>query len=41
VEDLFAGEIESAASKMENHIRQSYDAVIRVIETNETDRIKV
>jgi DNA-binding GntR family transcriptional regulator len=41
VEDLFAGEIESAASKMENHIRQSYDAVIRVIETNETDRIEV
>ena len=41
VEDLFAAEIESAASKMEYHIRQSYDAVIRVIETNETDRIKV
>ena len=38
VEDLFAGETESAALKMESHIRHSYDAIISEIETREAQK---
>ena len=41
LEDLLAGEIESAALKMESHIRQSYDAINCVIEIDENDRVEV